>query len=135
MLQTTRHLNQKLPYKLVGVFGRWKNYLHSINKKKNSRNKSFHLSQQGLEQFEMLLKIIIHWKVPSTAWLAIDFCFINKQTPQLLVLKIQTHGSSFYLSAIYFRNSAKNYLHVRFLATDFCSDDLPEISEAHLLCH
>ena len=133
MLQTTKHLNQKLPYKLVGVFGRWKNYLHSINKKK-IRGTSHFTSEQGLEQFEMLLKIIINWKVPSTAWLAIDFCFINKQTPQLLVLKIQT-GSSFYLSAIYFRNSAKNYLHVRFLATDFCSDDLPEISEAHLLCH
>lgn len=70
------------------------------------RGKSHFTSEQGLEQFEMLLKIIINWKVPSTAWLAIDFCFINKQTPQLLVLKIQT-GSSFYLSAIYFRNSAK----------------------------
>lgn len=135
MLQTTKHLNQKLPYKLVGVFGRWKNYLHSINKKKNSRNKSFHLRARFGAIWNASKKlIIINWKVPSTAWLATDFCFINKQTPQLLVLKIQT-GSSFYLSAIYFRNSAKNYLHVRFLATDFCSDDLPEISDAHLLCH
>ena len=127
LLQTTKHLNQKLPYKLVGVFGRWKKYLHSVNKKKLREQVILH--EQGLEQFYNASKTEKYCLKPD--WQSTFVLWISKPCNYLSwKFKLVAHSTS---EQFIFEFPKKYYL--RFLATDFCSNDLPEISVAHLLCY
>ena len=128
MLQTTKHLKQKLPYKLVGVFGRWKKYLHSVNKKKLREQVILH--EQGLEQFYNASKTEKYCLKPD--WQSTFVLWISKPC-NYLSWKFKLVARSTSEQFIFFEIPKKYYL--RFLATDFCSNDLPEISVAHLLCY
>ena len=107
--------------------GRWKKYLHSVNKKKLKEQVILH--EQGLEQFYNASKTEKYclkpdWQSTFVLWISTPCNYLSWK------FKLVARSTS---EQFIFEIPKKYYL--QFLATDFSPDDLPEISVAHLLCY